>query len=71
MPFRTQRGNLLTLCERETRLVLTVALKTKTAMETSKAIINALRHLPQAGRKSMTCDNGGEFQRHPDMGRPP
>ncbi len=69
MQFRTQRGNLLTVCERKTRFVLTAPLKTKTAAETGKAIINApwykvLRHLPQCARKTMTFDNGGEFARH-------
>ncbi len=64
MQFRTQRGNLLTVCERKTRFVLTAPLKTKTAAETGKAIIKALRRLPQAARKTMTFDNGGEFCDH-------
>lgn len=62
MQFRTQRGNLLTLCERKTRFVLSTPLKTKTADETAEAIIDALRRLPQAARKTITYDNGGEFQ---------
>ena len=36
MQFRTQRGNLLTLCERKTRFLITAPLKTKTALETGK-----------------------------------
>ena len=64
MQFRTQQGNLLTLCERKTRFVLTSSLKTKTADETGKAIIKALRYLPQVARKTITYDNGGEFAHH-------
>lgn len=67
MQFRTQQGNLLTLCERKTRFVITAPLKTKTAAETGKAVISALQRLPQAARKSMTYDNGGEFERYADM----
>ena len=64
MQFRTQRGNLLTLCERKTRFTLTAPLKTKTAAETSKEIIKALGALPQGARKTLTFDNGGEFAQH-------
>ena len=64
MQFRTQRGNLLTLCERKTRFTLTAPLKTKTAAETGTAIIKALSALPQGARKTVTFDNGGEFAQH-------
>ncbi len=64
MQFRTQRGNLLTLCERKTRFTLTAPLKTKTAAETGKEIIEVLGALPQGARKTVTFDNGGEFGRH-------
>ena len=67
MQFSTQRGNLLTVCERKTRFVITFPLQTKTAGETSKAVIKILQNLPQAARKSITYDNGGEFERHSDM----
>ena len=67
MQFCTQRGNLLTVCERKTRFVITFPLQTKTADETSKAVIKVLQNLPQAARKSITYDNGGEFERHSDM----
>lgn len=64
MQFRTQRGNLLTVCERKTRFVLTAPLKTKSAAETGKTIVKVLRRLPQGARKTMTFDNGGEFGQH-------
>ncbi len=67
MQFRTQRGNLLTVCERKSRFVLTFPLQTKTADETGDAVIRLLRNLPRAARKSITYDNGGEFVRHADM----
>jgi IS30 family transposase len=38
MQFRTQRGNLLTLCERKTRFTVAAPLKTKTAEETDKML---------------------------------
>ena len=59
MQFRTQRGNLLTVCERKTRFTLSAPLKTKTAAETGEALIDVLLHLPRAARKTMTFDNGG------------
>jgi transposase, IS30 family len=64
MQFRTQRGNLLTVCERKTRFTLSAPLKTKTAAETGEALIDVLLHLPRAARKTMTFDNGGEFHDH-------
>lgn len=67
MQFRTQRGNLLTLCERTTRFVLTAPLKTKTAAETGRAIIDILRRLPGPARQTLTFDNGGEFQDFPRL----
>ena len=67
MQFRTQRGNLLTVCERKSRFILTFPLQTKTADETGEAVIKLLRNLPRAARKSITYDNGGEFAHHADM----
>lgn len=64
MQFRTQRGNLLTVCERKTRFVLTAPLKTKTTAELGEAIIKVLGGLPQGARKTMTSDIGREFGQH-------
>ena len=61
MQFRTQRGNLLTLCERMTRFLITASLKTKTASETGNVLRNIFRHLPELGKHTVTFDNGGEF----------
>jgi len=67
MQFRTQRGNLLTLCERKTRFTLTAPLMAKTAAETGSALGAVLRPLPAAARKTITFDNGSEFAGHEDL----
>jgi IS30 family transposase len=64
MQFRTQRGNLLTVCERKTRFILTAPLKTKTAAETSQVMARVLGMLPRGACKTVTFDNGGEFHNH-------
>lgn len=67
MQFRTQRGNLLTLCERKTRFTLTAPLQTKSAVETSTALEEILSRLPAAARQSLTLDNGSEFAHHENL----
>ena len=64
MQFRTQHGNLLTLCERKTRFTLTAPLQTKSAMETRTAMEGILSRLPAVARQSLTLDNGSEFAHH-------
>ena len=64
MQFRTQRGNLLTLCERKTRFTVTAPLKTKTAAETGKVLRRIFRDMPNQMKQSVTFDNGGEFAEH-------
>ena len=62
--LRTQRGNLLTLCERKTRFTVTSPLKTKTAVETSTVLRRIFREIPEPAKLSVTFDNGGEFAEH-------
>jgi len=64
MQLRTQRGNLLTLCERMTRFLITASLKTKTASETGNVLRNIFHRLPEPARHTVTFDNGGEFAEH-------
>ena len=64
MQFRTQRGNLLTVCERKTRFSIAAPLKTKTAEETGRVLIAALARMPPQARRTITFDNGGEFAHH-------
>lgn len=61
MQFRTQRGALLNLTERSTRLTLLSSLPSKKAEPTGLAVAELLLALPQAARKSLTFDRGGEF----------
>jgi IS30 family transposase len=64
MQFRTQRGNLLTLCERKSRFSVAAPLKTKTAEETGQVLMASLDRLPPQARRTITFDNGGEFAHH-------
>jgi IS30 family transposase len=67
LQFRSQRGHLLTLCERVTRLTLAAPLTSKTA-EATKALLRAIfAGLPKAARRSITFDNGGEFAHHQSL----
>ena len=61
MQFRTQRGNLLTLCERKTRFTFTAPLPNKQAETTDDALRQILGPLPELARRSVTFDNGSEF----------
>ena len=67
MQFRTQRGNLLTLCERMTRFTLTACLESKTALETREAVQASLGCLPVRARQTITFDNGSEFAGHREL----
>ena len=78
LQFRTQRGHLLTLCERITRLTLAAHLMSKTAEATQGLLRTIFSCLPEAARQSITFDNlpspkrsagfaqagGGEFAQH-------
>jgi IS30 family transposase len=64
MQFRTQRGNLLTLCERKTRFTFTAPLPSKQAETTDDALRKILGPLPEPARRSVTFDNGSEFALH-------
>ena len=67
MQFRTQRGNLLTLCERKTRFTVAAPLKTKTAEETDRTLRRMLGSLPRPARRTVTFDNGSEFALHHNL----
>ena len=61
MQLRTQRGNLLTLCERKTRFAFTAPLPSKQAVTTDDALRKILGPLLEPARRSVTFDNGSEF----------
>ena len=67
MQFRTQRGNLLTLCERKTRFTFTAPLPNKQAETTDDALREILCSLPEPARRSVTFDNGSEFALHQNL----
>ncbi|HTM96119.1 MAG TPA: IS30 family transposase, partial [Croceibacterium sp.] len=67
MQFRTQRGNLLTLCERKTRFTFTAPLPSKQAETTDDALREILGPLPEPARRSVTFDNGSEFALHENL----
>ncbi|MDP6830789.1 MAG: IS30 family transposase, partial [Alphaproteobacteria bacterium] len=64
MQFRSQRGNLLTACERKTRFLITAPLQSKTALETGQVLRDIFHRLPEAAKRTITFDNGGEFAEH-------
>lgn len=57
-----QRESLLTFTERKTRFEIVMRVNSKTTQATVKALENALSKFPQGTFKSLTCDNGSEFQ---------
>ena len=67
MQFRTQRGNLLTLCERKTRFTFTAPLPSKRSETTDDALRKILGPLPKPARRSVTFDNGSEFALHENL----
>ena len=67
LQFRTQRGNLLTLVERITRLTLAAPLRSKTAEATDRLLRDIFQRLPQLARRSISFDNGSEFARHQNL----
>src|SRR5512144_3031326 len=67
LQFRTQRGNLLTLCERKTRFTLTAPLPSKQAETANEALQETFGPLPSTARRSVTFDNGGEFALHENL----
>ena len=67
MQFRSQCGNLLTLCERKTRFSIAAPLKTKTAAETGGVLQAILNALPPEARRTISFDNGPEFALHQNL----
>ena len=67
MQFRTQRGNLLTLCERKTRFTFAAPLKTKTAIKAGETLQAVLGALPPEALTTISFDNGAEFALHQNL----
>lgn len=57
-----QRESFLTFTERLTRFEVVLRVNSKTTQETVSALENALSKFPIGTFKTLTCDNGSEFQ---------
>lgn len=58
---------LHSLTERVTRVLRLSKLDRKTAAETNKAVIKALRNLPAKAKRTLTLDNGTENAKHEEL----
>jgi IS30 family transposase len=67
--YQGQRGNLLTLQERKSRLLLIAKNPSKHKKGTHQMIRSRLKLFPETARQSVTFDNGGEFADHEKLHR--
>ena len=64
MAFLKNSKHILVLRERKTMFTKAAPLETKKALTTAQKIIDLMKKIPSAARKSMTFDNGLEFAGH-------
>lgn len=67
MVSRSSKPALHSISERKTRFLRLSKLERKTAAETNKAIIRALKTLPPKARRTLTLDNGTENAAHEEL----
>lgn len=67
MVSRSSKPALHSITERKTRFLRLSKLERKTAAETNKAIIRALKTLPPKARRTLTLDNGTENAAHEEL----
>ena len=67
MQFSTQRGNLITWCERKTRFAFAAPLKIKNGHQDWRGATGGSRNLAAEARKTISFDNGTEFALHQDL----
>lgn len=65
--FAHNKGAIVTLYERQSKLLLGAKVPQKTAPIVTHAIQNLMKDLPQSALNSITFDNGGEFARHQEL----
>ena len=65
--FAHNKGAIVTLYERQSKLLLGAKVSHKTAPIVTQAIKMLMRDLPQSALNSITFDNGGEFARHQEL----
>lgn len=58
---------LNSLVERKSRLLLLTRIERKSARQTSDAVIQRLKRLPEGARRTLTLDNGTENAKHEDI----
>lgn len=59
-----QSSNIMVIIERTTRYTMLIKNESKKSVTVMKNLFNALSHLPESMRKSVTFDNGTEFTHH-------
>jgi IS30 family transposase len=64
---RKSKPALHSITERTTRLLRLSKMARKTASETNKAVIRALKRLPPEARRTLTLDNGTENAKHEEL----
>jgi IS30 family transposase len=64
---RKSKPALHSITERTTRLLRLSKMARKTATETNKAVIRALKRLPPEARRTLTLDNGTENAKHEEL----
>lgn len=64
---RKSKSALHSIIERKTRILRLSKLKRKTAAETNKAVIRALKKLPAKAKRTLTMDNGTENAKHEEL----
>lgn len=67
MVSRKSKPTLHSITERKTRILRLSKLERKTAAETNKAVIRALKKLPPEARRTLTLDNGTENAAHEEL----
>jgi IS30 family transposase len=65
--FAHNKGAIVTLYERQSKLLLGAKVSQKTAPIVTQAIQNLMKDLPKSALTSITFDNGVEFARHQEL----
>ena len=65
--FAHNKGAIVTLYERQSKLLLGAKVSQKTAPIVTCAIQHLMKDLPQSALNSITFDNGGEFAKHQEL----
>jgi IS30 family transposase len=64
---RKSKTALHSMTERKTRILRLSKLKSKSAAETNRAVVRALKKLPAEAKRTLTLDNGTENAKHEEL----